>query len=125
MGAIASREARRRVSECASSPRIGPGIYGAFGLLAAYIVVLTFGLLENPSIEKFEATMNVVAIAGFVIPFAAFWSFDRQHLALNSENEQLRQDLGQNAVATSRDRRVMSNAGSRWGPPSVVGFPEE
>ncbi len=97
MGTIASHEAQPPATS-----KSRPGEYGAFGLLAAYFLVLAVGMFENFSIEKFEATMNIVAIAGFSIPFAVFWRTSRPQLR----------------PAIARDPRVKpKEAGSmkRWG----------
>ena len=67
MGAIASHKSQRLPIECVSAPKIGLAAYGVISLVIAYIVMLALAIAENLSVEKFEAIMNVTAIAGFVI----------------------------------------------------------
>jgi hypothetical protein len=129
MGAIASHEAQRLSFEHAPNPKRDPGAYGALGLLIAYIVVLRFGIVANLPIEKFEATMNVAAIAGLAVLCAAFWQSSRQNVT-DAENNHLRGDLGRSAVSAVDDLRMMSKKagsppGERWGPTSIIGFPDE
>ena len=118
MGAIASHKAQRLPIECVSDPKTGPAAYGVIGLVIAYIIMLALAIVENLPVEKFEAIMNVAAIAGFVILWAAFWKSSRG----DASERPCRDPRG----ALSADLRETANkAGSpsmgHWGPPSTIG----
>jgi hypothetical protein len=118
MGAIASQKAQRLPIECVSDPKTGPAAYGVIGLVIAYIIVLALAIAENLSVEKFEAIMNVAAIGGFVILWAAFWKASR-----GDASGQPRRDT-QGALSADL-RETTKKAGSpsmgHWGPPSTIG----
>lgn len=126
MGAIASYEAKRLKVQCVPNSKSNLGAYGALGLLSVYATVFAFGVIANFSIEKFEATMNVAAIAGFAGAIFAFWPSDRH--AADAEDEQLSRDLRQEANSRAADRRS-KKAGvlplDQWGPHHIIGFPGE
>jgi hypothetical protein len=118
MGAIASRKAQSLPIECVSDPKTGPAAYGVIGLVIAYIIGLALAMAENLPVEKFEAIMNVTAIAGFVILWAAFWKLSRGETSGRPCPDPRR--------ALSADLRETGNkAGSpsmgHWGPPSTIG----
>ena len=50
MGTIACHKAQRS----SPSPESEPGAFGVFGLLIAYLAVLTVGIIADISVEKFE-----------------------------------------------------------------------
>jgi hypothetical protein len=81
MGAMASHKAQRLPIECVPDPKTGPAAYGVFGLVIAYMMVLAFAIVANLPVEKFEAIMNVAAIAGFGILWAAFWKSSRRNVS--------------------------------------------
>ncbi len=117
MGALASHEAQRLAFQSVPSSESKPGVYGAAGLLIAYFTVLTYGVIENFSVETFEGTMNIAAIAGFVVFYAAFRpSGDRY--GTDAENEQLRRDLRHPV----NQRSKKAGALDRWGPHHIIGF---
>ena len=118
MGAIASHKAQSLPIECVSDPKTGAAAYGIIGLVIAYIIMLALAMVENLSIEKFEAIMNVTAIAGFVILWGAFWKASRGDAS------------GRPCPASHRTRstdlrETTNKAGSpsmgHWGPPSTIG----
>ena len=118
MGAIASHKAQRLPIERVSAPKIGLAAYGVISLVIAYIVMLALAIAENLSVEKFEAIMNVTAIAGFVILWGAFWKASRGDASGRACRDPRR--------AVSPDLRETTNkAGSpsmgHWGPPSTIG----
>jgi hypothetical protein len=117
MGAIASYKAQTLPIECVSDSKTGPAAYGVIGLVMAYIIVLALAIVANLSVEEFEAIVNVAAIAGFAIFWAAFWNFNR------TANDHPRHDSHR---ALSADlRKTASKAGSpsmsHWGPPPTIG----
>src|SRR5271157_4077247 len=119
MGGIASHR-----THC-PNPKREPVACGAFGLLIAYFAVLTIGIVANLPIEKFEATMNVAAIAGLTVLCAVLWQSSRQ--TVTDEND-LRRDSGSTVPAVD-DLRIMSkkagtSSGEHWGPHSIIGFPD-
>ncbi len=116
MGALASHEAQRLAFQSVPSSESEPGVYGAAGLLIGYFTVLTYGVIENFSVETFEGTMNIAAIAGFVVFYAVFRPSDR-YLA-DAENEQLRRDLRHQV----NQRPKKAGALDRWGPHHIIGF---
>ncbi len=118
MGAIASHKAQGLPIECVSDPKTGSAAYGIIGLVIAYIIMLALAIAENLSVEKFEAIMNVTAIAGFVILWAAFWKSSRGDASgrpCRDSHHTLSADL----------RETTNKAGSpsmgHWGPPSTIG----
>ena len=117
MGAIVSHKAQRLPIECVSDPKTGLA-YGVIGLVIAYTIMLALAIAENLSVEKFEAIMNVTAIAGFVILWGAFWKSSRGDVS----SQPRRDPRG----APSADPRETTNkAGSpsmgHWDPPSTIG----
>ncbi len=117
MGAIASHKAQRLPIECVSAPKIGLAAYGVISLVIAYIIMLALAIAENLSVEKFEAIMNVTAIAGFVILWAAFWTSSRgmRAAALPDPRRVLSADLRETA------NKAGSPSMGHWGPPSTIG----
>jgi hypothetical protein len=117
MGAIASHKAQRLPFEYVPDPKTGPALYGVFGLVIAYIIMLAFAIVADLSVEKFEAIMNVAAIAGFAILWAAFWNSNRT--ASGHPRNDSRGTLSANL------RKTTNKAGSpsmgHWGPPSIIG----
>ena len=118
MGAIASHKAQSLPIECVSDPKTGPAAYGIIGLVIVYIIMLALAIVENLSVEKFEAIMNVTAIAGFVILCGAFWNSSRGSASVHPRRDSHR--------ALSADLRKTANkVGSpsmdHWGPPSTIG----
>jgi hypothetical protein len=117
MGAIASHKAQSLPIECVSDPKTGPAAYGIIGLVVAYIIMLALAIVENLSVEKFEAIMNVTAIAGFVILWGAFWKSSRGDASGRPCRDSRR--------TLSADLRETNKAGSpsmgHWGPPSTIG----
>ena len=118
MGAIASHKAQGLPIECVSDSKTGPAAYGIIGLVIAYIVMLAMAIVENLSVEKFEAIMNVAAIAGFVILWGAFWKASRG----DASRRPCRDSLG----ALSEGLRETTNKAGppsmgHWGPPSTIG----
>ena len=118
MGAIASHKAQRLPIESVSAPKIGLAAYGVISLVIAYIVMLALAMVENLSIEKFEAIMHVTAIAGFVILWCAFWK--------SSRGDATGRPCPNPRRPQSADLRETTNkAGSpsmgHWGPPSTIG----
>ena len=117
MGAIASHKAQRLPFEYVPDPKTGPALYGVFGLVIAYIIMLAFAIVADLSVEKFEAIMNVAAIAGFAILWAAFWNSNRTASGhpRSDSHRTLSADL----------RKTTNKAGSpsmdHWGPPSIIG----
>ena len=127
MGAIASHEAKRLTVQCVPKSKSNLGVYGALGLLSVYATVFAFGVIANFSIEKFEATMNVAAIAGFAGAIFAFWPSDRH--AADAEDEQLPRDLRQEVTLTSgekeadpRPKKLGVPPLDQWGPRRIIGF---
>jgi hypothetical protein len=126
MGAIACHEAQGVSFKYAPNPKSEPGAFGVFGLLIVYVVVLTVGVIEDFSIEKFESAMNVAAIAGFAALCAAFWRSSRRN-GTDAENSG---DLRHHAVTgVSHPDMLPKGAGSystdRWGPTPTIGFLNE
>ena len=118
MGAIASHKAQRLPIEYVSDPKTGLAAYGVIGLVIAYIIMLALAIAENLSVEKFEAIMNVTAIAGFVILWGAFWKLSGGDASGRPRRDPRR--------TLSTDLRETTNkAGSpsmgHWGPPSTIG----
>lgn len=120
MGAIASHKAQRLPFECVSDPKTGPAAYGVFGLVIAYIIVLALAIVANLPVEKFEAIMNVAAIAGFTVLWAAFWRSSRRNAM-----DHLRHDWRCLTVTAETDppmtRKAESPSMERWGPASIIG----
>ncbi len=116
MGALASHEAQRLAFHSVPSSEREPGVYGAIGVLIAYFTVLTYGVIANFSVEKFEGTMNIAAIAGFVVFYAAFWPSSRY--VADAENEQLRRELRHQV----NQRSKKAGDFDRWGPRHIIGF---
>jgi len=114
VGAIASHKAQRLLFEYVPDPKTGPAVYGVFGLVIAYIMVLAFAIVADLSVEKFEAIMNVAAIAGFAILWAAFWNSNRTASG-HPRRDPHHADL----------RKTTNKAGSpsmdHWGPPPIIG----
>jgi len=124
MGAIACHKVQGVSFRYAPNPKSEPGAFGVFGLLMVYVVVLTVGIIEGFSIEKFESTMNVAAIAGFAALCAAFWRSSRRN-GTDAENGPSNQR--HHAVSGVRGREMMpkkagSNTTDRWGPAPTIGF---
>ena len=118
MGAIASHKAQSLPIECVSDPKAGPAAYGVIGLVIAYIIGLALAIVENLSVEKFEEIMNVAAIAGFVILWAAFWKLSR-----GDASGQPRRDSHRALSADLREttNKAESPSMGNWGPPSTIG----
>ena len=118
MGAIASHKAQRLPIESVSAPKIGLAAYGVISLVIAYIVMLALAMVENLSIEKFEAIMNVTAIAGFVILWGAFWKLSR-----GDASERPCPDLRRTRAKDLRETANKSGSPSMglWDPPSTIG----
>jgi hypothetical protein len=118
MGAIASHKAHRLPIECASTPKPGLAAYGVISLVIAYIIVLALAMVENLSVEKFEAIMNVTAIAGFVILWGAFWKSSRDEASVRPCPDARR-------VPSADLNETANKAGSpsmgHWDPPSTIG----
>jgi len=114
MGATASHKAQRLPFEYVPDPKTGPAAYGVVGLVIAYIMVLAFAIVADLSVEKFEAIMNVAAIAGFAILWAAFWNSNRTASG-HPRSDSHPADL----------RKTTNKAGSpsmgHWGPPPIIG----
>lgn len=118
MGAMASDEAQRLAFQSVPSSKSEPGAYGAVGLLIAYTAVLTYGVIANLSVEKFEATMNIAPITGFVVFYAAFRLSGRY--VADAGNEQ-RQINSKTAGLGSKKAGALD----RWGPHHIIGFLNE
>jgi hypothetical protein len=118
MSAIATHKAQRLPIECASSPKPGLAAYGVIGLVITYIIVLALAMVENLSVEKFEAIMNVTAIAGFVILWGAFWKSSR-----DDASGRLCPDARRVPSADLRETTNKADSPSmgHWGPPSTIG----
>ncbi len=114
MGAIACHKAQGASFKYAPNPKNEPVAFGVFGLLITYVVVLTVGMIEDFSIEKFELAMNVAAIAGFAGLCAAFWrsGSPNHHAAPVSDPGMMPKKAG-------------SHAKDQWGPVPTIGFLDE
>ena len=125
MGAIACHRAQGVSFKPAPNPNNEPGTCGVFGLLIAYLVILTVGITAHFSIEKFESTMNVAAIAGFAALCAAFWRSSRGN-GTDAENGPSQRDL-HHAVSEVSDpaKQAGSRSSGRWGPAPTIGFLNE
>lgn len=129
MGAIACHKAQGASFKYAPNAKNEPGAFGVFGLLIAYVVVLTVGIIEDFSIEKLESAMNVTAIAGFAILCAAFWRSSLRN-GTDAENGFTYRDLRHRAVSGVSDPDMMpkkagSHSTDRWGPAPTIGFLNE
>ena len=129
MGAIACHEAQGVSFKYAPNPKSEPGAFGVFGLLIVYVVVLTVGVIEDFSIEKFESAMNVAAIAGFAALCAAFWRSSRWN-GTDAENGLPYGDLRHHSVSgvshpDMMPKKAGSHATDRWGPAPTIGFLNE
>ncbi len=119
MGWIASHDVQRLPFGCGSDPKTEPGAYEAFGLLIAYIMVIAFGIVANCSIEKFEAALNVAAIAGFTFLWAA--------VCLSSRRKVTAPDRGLRAPTVSSVNNppltttAFSHSMDHWGPSPIIG----
>ena len=75
MDAIASSKMRKQTA-CPSSKRAAAA-YGFFGLLIAWLTVLSFAEAANLPIETFEAAANFAALSALAISGALFWAFGK------------------------------------------------
>ncbi len=121
MGAKAAHEAQRPPLGCVPDANNRPGACVFSSLLVAYGMVLAFGIAANLQVQKLEAIMNVAAIAGLVVLWAAFWRASRR-----DATGHLRRDWRRHAVSTAGDQPMTTKkAGSlltdHWGPASIIG----
>ena len=126
MGALACHRALGVSFKYAPGPKNEPGAFGVAGLLIVYLVALTVGIIEDFSIEKFEAAMNSAAIAGFAVLCAAFWRSSLRN-GTDAENTPPYADLRHHALSPLGDRDMMpkragSHSTDRWGPAPTIGF---
>ena len=129
MGAIACHKAQGVSFKYAPTAKNEPGAFGLFGLLIVYVVVLTVGIIEDFSIEKFELAMNVAAIAGFAALCAAFWRSERRN-GTDAENGPPYGDSRHHAISGVGEPDMMPkkagpNSTDRWGPAPTIGFLNE
>jgi hypothetical protein len=117
MGAIASHKAQRPPIACVSDPKTGSAAYGVIGLVIAYIIVLASAIAANLPVEKFEAIMNVAAIAGFAILWAAFWNSNRTA----SGHPRREPPCALPADLQKTTNKAGSPSMKHWGPPSTIG----
>ena len=127
MSAIACHKAQRSLLDAPA--KYEPGVFGVFGLLIAYVMVLTAGIIADFPIEKFESAMNVAAIAGFAVLCAAFWRSSLRN-GTDAENGRSHGDLGHHAVSGVSDgdmipKKAGSHSTDRWGPAPTIGFLNE
>ena len=125
MGALACHRAQRVSFKDAPNPLNEPGAFGVFGLLIIYLVVLTVGIFADFSIEKAESAMNVTAIAGVAVLYAAFWHSSLRN-GTDAENGASQRDL-RHAISEVNDpaKQAGSHATDRWGPATTIGFLNE
>ena len=127
MGAIACHRAHRASFRDAPNPKNELGALGVFGLLIAYLSVLTVGVISHFSIEKFELAMNVAAIAGFAGLCAAFWRSSRRN-GTDAENGPPYGGLRYHAVSGVTEmmpEKAGLRSTDRWGPAPTIGFLNE
>ena len=111
----------------APDPDNEPGAFGVAGLIIAYFMALAVGIIANLSIEKFKSAMNIAAIAGFAVLWAAFWRSSRR-IGADAENGTPYRDLRHHAVSRVSDAGPMMpkpaylHATERWGPAPTIGF---
>ena len=125
MGAIACHKAQGVSFRYAPNSKNEPGALIVFGLLIVYLVVLTVGIIEDFSLEKFELAMNVAAIAGFAVLCAVFWRSSLRN-ETDAENGPPYRDLRPALSGVSDPDMMPNEAGShttdRWGPAPTIGF---
>ena len=129
MGAIACHKAQGVSFTYAPHPKNESGAFIVFGLLIVYLGVLTVGIIEDFSIERFESTMNVAAIAGFAALCAAFWRSGRRN-GTDAENGPPYGDSRHHAISGVGEPNMMpkkagSHSTDRWGPAPTIGFLNE